>query len=175
GRRLSGAEPEQSGSAQLPAQDEQPPRVAAARRRIGRGQPDGERRADLRRSEKGAAGGDGSPQESGDDLSAAVQHRRDTAGIRADQREVNTTVNETSATLTRIWGEAAAWCELGDRHDRLRTPRLKPTLPDWPMAGELETAVQTLVTLRQTLVSGRSARDLRGRLVICEINKSISR
>ena len=83
-------------------------------------------------------------------------------------------MNETSATLVRVCGEAAEWCEAGDVQDRLRTPRLKPTLPDWPTAGELEAVVETLVALRQTLLSGRAARDLRGRLLVCEINQSIS-
>ena len=61
GGRLPGAEPEQPGSAELPDQDQQPPRLAAARRQRRRGTADRQRRADLRGSAEGAEGGDRSP------------------------------------------------------------------------------------------------------------------
>jgi hypothetical protein len=70
--------------------------------------------------------------------------------------------------------EAAVWCSLAETHSRFRTPRLEPTLPEWPTAGDLERAVQALVMSRRTLLAGRSVGGVQGRLLVCEVNESIS-
>jgi len=88
GRRLPGAQSEQPGSAQLPDQDQQPPGIAAARRPGGRRQAGRQRRADLQRSAGGAEGGDRPAAAGADDVPAAVQSARATAGHRGDQRKM---------------------------------------------------------------------------------------
>ena len=109
GRRLPGAEPEQPGSAQLPDQDQQPPRVAAARRPGGRRQAGGQRGADLQRTAGGAEGGDRSAAARADDVPAAVQPARAAAGDRADQREIGDADGHEQCGHVFIAGKVMKW------------------------------------------------------------------
>jgi hypothetical protein len=79
----------------------------------------------------------------------------------------------TSAVIESVCRETAAWCSFADTRDQLRTPALRPTLPECPLPGDLERAVQTLAMSRRALLSGRSIADPRGRLLVCEVNESI--
>ncbi len=71
--RLPGEEPERTGSAQLPDQDQQPAGVAAARGRVGEGRPTGNVEPIFNDLMAGAEGGNGSSREDDRRSVAAVQ------------------------------------------------------------------------------------------------------
>jgi hypothetical protein len=77
--------------------------------------------------------------------------------------------------LKRARREAAIWCDVSGRSSSFRTSELRPLLPEWPTAGDLETAIQTLVLSRRNLLSAHRVTDVpRGRLLVCNVNESIS-
>ena len=82
-------------------------------------------------------------------------------------------MNDEAATFEAVCREAAAWCEVSEKEHRLRTPGLRPLLPEHLTAGDLERAVQTVITSRRDLLSGRTATDLQGRLLACQVNETI--
>lgn len=71
--------------------------------------------------------------------------------------------------------EAAAWCDLEGKLAAFRTEALRPLLPDWPTAREFEVALDMLRRGRRELLRGRTSIRLpEGRLLVCQVNESIS-
>jgi len=70
--------------------------------------------------------------------------------------------------------EVATWCDVADQRHRFRTPELKPVLPHWPTCGDLDAAIQLLGVARRSRLSTRPLLQRAGRLLVCEVNESIS-
>jgi hypothetical protein len=71
--------------------------------------------------------------------------------------------------------EAAIWCERAGPNSQFRTAALRPSLSDWPSSEELGLAVEALIKERRKLLGALASIELpQGRVLICEINLSIS-
>ena len=90
GGDLPGAEPERPGSAQLPHQDQQPPRLALVRRHARRRTADRQRGANPQEPDGGAQGSDGSAGQGSRHGSGRVQRRGEAAGAAVGVGEVKT-------------------------------------------------------------------------------------
>lgn len=71
--------------------------------------------------------------------------------------------------------EAAVWCEHEGKRASFRTPALRPDLLEWPTQAQLDAALSVLRTRRRELLGDRRLdRMSPGRLLVCEINESVS-
>ena len=71
--------------------------------------------------------------------------------------------------------DTAAWCELEGKLSAFRTETLRPVLEDWPTASAFEAALDMVRRRRRELLRGRTSNGLpEGRLLICQVNESIS-
>ena len=75
----------------------------------------------------------------------------------------------------RAQSEAAFWCDHEGRQSSFRTPGLNPSLSAWPTQAEFGTALETLRLHRRALLGAFDGKAPRaGRLLLCEVNESIS-
>ena len=71
--------------------------------------------------------------------------------------------------------ETAIWCEVEGPRSQFRTAALRPSLTDWPTSEELAGAVEALIRGRRELLATYSLIEPpTGRLLICEVNGSVS-
>jgi hypothetical protein len=76
--------------------------------------------------------------------------------------------------IERIRREVATWCDGAGQRYRLRTPELRPSLPESPTSVELAKAVEALVGRRhEVLGDQRLCEAPRGRLLVCRVSESI--
>lgn len=75
----------------------------------------------------------------------------------------------------KVQSEGAFWCDREGRQSSFRTPALNPSLGEWPTAAEFGTALETMRLRRRALLGGFEGKALPpGRLLVCEVNESIS-
>ena len=67
------------------------------------------------------------------------------------------------------------WCHLQNQRSSLRTPSLRPVLSEWPTQTEFGAALNMLRKRRREMLGDKSIEStLKGRLLLCQINESLS-